>query len=48
MNGAFLAAADGEPITTRHLMTAARHEYRKIDKLPSRADFGEYYEMVTS
>ena len=48
VNGAFLAAAAGEPITTRHLMTAARHEYRKIDKLPSRADFGEYYEMVTS
>jgi hypothetical protein len=48
VNGAFLAAAAGEPITTRHLMTAARHEYRKIDKLPSRADFGDYYEMVTS
>jgi hypothetical protein len=48
LNGAFRAAADGEPLAMDHLMAAARHEYRKLDKLPTRAEFGDHYEAVTA
>jgi SpoVK/Ycf46/Vps4 family AAA+-type ATPase len=46
VNAAFLAAADDEAVTMEDVMRAARHEYRKIDKLPGRAEFGGYYETV--
>ncbi len=32
LNGAFLAADAGEPVAMRHLMTAARSEYAKLEK----------------
>ena len=46
LNGAFLAAAQGSPVTMRHLMTAAHWEYLKIDKMETEAEFGEYLGRV--
>jgi len=48
VNAAFLAADAGQPVEMVHLMQAARPEYRKMDKLPRRGEFGDYYELVTS
>jgi hypothetical protein len=48
VNAAFLAAAAGQPVEMVHMMQAARHEYRKTDKIPSRGEFGDYYEMIKS
>jgi len=48
VNAAFRAAAAGEPLGMEQVLLAARHEYHKVDKRPTRAEFGEYYELVTS
>jgi SpoVK/Ycf46/Vps4 family AAA+-type ATPase len=46
VNAAFMAAADGEPLAMKHLILAAGHEYAKLDKLPTRSEFGDYYDEV--
>ncbi|MGF6227958.1 hypothetical protein QFZ27_001913 [Inquilinus ginsengisoli] len=40
INGAFLAAEAGEPVSTRHLAAAARREYAKLEKPITAAEFG--------
>jgi AAA+ superfamily predicted ATPase len=43
---AFLAAEDGGVIGMKHLVKAAWKEMRKIGKVCSPADFGEYYQLI--
>ena len=47
VNAAFLAASEAAPIDMRHLVRAARHEYGKIGKLPSDAEFGSGHRTRT-
>jgi hypothetical protein len=44
VNAAFAAAAAGQPVGMGHLMRAAAHEYRKLDRLPSAGEFGRHTE----
>lgn len=46
LNAAFLAAGEGVPIHMHHILTAARREYDKIDKLVLESEFGRYYTAV--
>ncbi len=46
LEAAFLAASDGEMITTGHLVRATRREYQKMGRLCNEADFSPYYELV--
>jgi DNA polymerase III delta prime subunit len=46
LNAAFLAAGEGTAIDMRHVLTAARREYSKIDKLMLEGDFGRYLGAV--
>lgn len=39
---AYLAAADGSPIETRHLVHASRRELQKLGRAVNEADFGPY------
>ena len=43
---AFMAAEDGGRIEMRHVVTATARELEKLGRLPSRADFRQYYELV--
>lgn len=43
---AFQAAGDGGVIAMAHLLRATAREHLKLGKRPSRADFGEYYELI--
>ncbi len=47
VNASFLAADEGVPVGMEHVMKAAHGEYRKIEKLASRSDFGDYYGSET-
>jgi hypothetical protein len=46
MNAAFLAASSDQPIGMQHVLSAARREYMKIDKLVLESEFGRYYGAV--
>jgi hypothetical protein len=46
VNAAFAAAAGDEQVTMSHLLATAVQEYAKIDKLPSRGEFGHRYDEV--
>ncbi len=46
MNAAFLAAAGDRPIGMQHVLSAARREYTKIDKLVLESEFGRYFAAV--
>jgi hypothetical protein len=46
MNAAFLAAVGEHPIGMQHLLSAARREYTKIDKLVLESEFGRYFAAV--
>ena len=46
VNAAFLAAGSEKPIAMRHVMHAARREYVKLDRAPSRTEFGRYHEAA--
>lgn len=46
MNAAFLAAAGDRPIRMQHVLSAARREYTKIDKLVLESEFGRYFAAV--
>ncbi|HEX6161466.1 MAG TPA: ATP-binding protein, partial [Thermoanaerobaculia bacterium] len=43
---AFAAAAESRPIAMPDFIAAAARELRKIGRLPGRAEFGEYYDVV--
>ena len=43
---AFLAAQNGGVVTMPHLVRAVAREYQKIGKLPSQADFRNYYDLI--
>jgi hypothetical protein len=45
---AFLAAAEGGPITMRHFIGAVRREYQKLGKLVAEGDFEQYYGLLTA
>lgn len=44
--GAYLAAEDGNAIRMGHLILGTARELQKLGKLPSRAEFGKYYEEL--
>ncbi len=46
LNAAFLAAAEGVSISMHHVLTAARREYAKMDKLVLESEFGRYFTAV--
>lgn len=46
LNAAFLAAGEGAAINMHHVLTAARREYAKMDKLVLESEFGRYYSAV--
>jgi ATP-dependent 26S proteasome regulatory subunit len=46
VNAAFLAAFADEPVGMGHVMRAARNEYDKLDRRPTRSEFGQHYEAV--
>jgi SpoVK/Ycf46/Vps4 family AAA+-type ATPase len=43
---AFQAAAEASPIRMAHLMRATARELEKLGRLPSRAEFREYYDLL--
>lgn len=43
---AYLAAAEGRPISMDHLIQATGREYQKMGKLPSRGDFREHFDSI--
>ena len=43
VNAAFLAAAERRPVSMDDVMRAARREYRKIDRIITPAEFGDYF-----
>ncbi|WP_448612076.1 AAA family ATPase [Geodermatophilus sp. URMC 60] len=45
VNAAFAAADEGRPVDMHHVMHAAAHEYRKLDRLPTAGEFGRYAEV---
>ncbi|HEX4569812.1 MAG TPA: ATP-binding protein, partial [Dongiaceae bacterium] len=44
--GAFLAAEDGTPIGMAHLARAMAREMQKLGRMPARAEFGGYYDLI--
>jgi AAA+ superfamily predicted ATPase len=46
LGAAFLARVDGGAIGMRQMVLAAKREFQKMGKICTRADFGEYYELV--
>ncbi|GAB4324320.1 MAG: ATP-binding protein [Dehalococcoidia bacterium] len=44
--GAFLAAADGEPLGMAHLIRATRREFQKLGRMATEADFGAYTRLL--
>ena len=46
LDAAFRAAEEGAPIRMEHLVVATSRELEKSGKLPSRADFRHYYELI--
>jgi hypothetical protein len=45
---AFMAAERGRPISMEHLARATGREFQKMGKLPSKADFREHFETISS
>lgn len=46
LSSAFMAADDGQVIRMEHVIVATARELHKIGKLPSRADFLHYYDLI--
>jgi len=46
LGAAFLAASDGGRIRMEHVILAVAREVQKLGKLPSRAEFADYYELI--
>ena len=47
VGAAFLARVEGAPIGMRQVILAAKREFQKMGRICAKADFGEYYELVT-
>ncbi len=47
LSAAFLARSEDHAIGMRHVILAAKREFQKMGKLCLKADFGDYYELVT-
>jgi SpoVK/Ycf46/Vps4 family AAA+-type ATPase len=47
LGAAFLARADRGAIDMRHVVLAAKREFQKLGRICVRADFGEYYDLVS-
>jgi hypothetical protein len=47
LGAAYLAAGEGEPIATRHLLHATRREYVKLGRVLTEAELGPYAGQVT-
>ncbi|MGW2274377.1 ATP-binding protein [Streptomyces yangpuensis] len=47
VTAAYFAAASGEPLTMRQVMTAVAQEYRKLGRLVLEGEFGPYLGQVT-
>ena len=45
---AFLAAEQNQPISMNHLVHATGREYQKMGKLPSKADFGDHFSVLSA
>jgi ATP-dependent 26S proteasome regulatory subunit len=45
---AFMAAEKSQPISMEHLARATGREFQKMSKLPSKAEFREYFETISS
>ena len=43
---AFLSAAEGQVLSMRHLIFAAKREFQKLNKPCTEADFGCYFELI--
>jgi hypothetical protein len=43
---AFFAAEEGTPIRMEHCVVATALEMQKTGKLPSRAEFRDYYDLI--
>jgi SpoVK/Ycf46/Vps4 family AAA+-type ATPase len=48
LGAAFLAAEERQPIAMQHLARATGREFQKMGRLPSRADFREHFESISS
>jgi SpoVK/Ycf46/Vps4 family AAA+-type ATPase len=46
LDAAFRAAADGSAIGMKHLMLGTKTELQKQGKLPTKADFDRYYDLI--
>ena len=46
LNAAFRASSEGSAVTMHHVLSAARREYDKIDKMVLESEFGRYYAVV--
>ena len=46
LGAAFLAASDGAAVETRHVLRAARREYKKMGRVLTAGDLGPYAEQV--
>jgi len=47
LGAAFLAQSGNDRIGMRHIVLAAKREFQKVGKICVKADFGEYYELVS-
>ena len=43
---AFLSAADGQCLSMRHLIFAAKREFQKLNQPCTEANFGKYFELI--
>jgi len=48
VTAAYLAAADGRPVSMADLVRATEREYRKLGRLMVEAEFGQYLELASS
>lgn len=46
VTAAYLAAADGGPLTMTHVVIAIQREYRKLGRLTLREEFGPYWSLL--
>lgn len=46
LNSAAYAAAEGSPVSMKHVVRAAAREYQKMGRLCTRAEFGDYFSYV--
>lgn len=46
VGAAFLAKRDNSGITMRHVVLSAKREFQKMGKLSTKAEFGDYYDII--